>query len=186
MNDTAKIIGKMKGHVNHKLHIWIERPFTNFIIDYFKNFNGGIIGLEAGCWKGENAALMFKYLKNLKFLHMVDPHLYNIEKDYQDVSQEMHQNLKPYERKYKYHRCKAEDFKHPKNSLDFTYLDADHEYESTRNQLKNLFPMVKKGGIFGGHDFNSKYYGEVKAIVEFANEHDLDITGEKYCWWAIK
>lgn len=38
------------------------------------------------------------------------------------------------------------------NSLDFVYLDGDHQYEPVKKDLSLWWPKVKRGGILAGHD----------------------------------
>lgn len=41
----------------------------------------------------------------------------------------------------------------PDRSLDFTYIDANHSYESVLDDLRAWSPKVKVGGIIAGHDY---------------------------------
>jgi len=86
-------------------------------------------------------------------------------------------------------------------SLDFVYIDAAHDYQSVKQDIKAWYPKVKKGGIFAGHDYalqtivfdqNGLYKNcviEVKpAVDEFAKEYNLEIkvTEDEYpSWWVI-
>lgn len=38
-------------------------------------------------------------------------------------------------------------------SLDFVYIDANHDYLSVMNDIDFWLPKVKMGGAIGGHDF---------------------------------
>lgn len=40
------------------------------------------------------------------------------------------------------------------NSLDFVFIDADHSYESVKNDIESWLPKVKKGGYISGDDYN--------------------------------
>ena len=40
--------------------------------------------------------------------------------------------------------------------FDFIYLDGLHTYEGVKTDIKNYLPMVKKGGVIGGHDYTNK------------------------------
>lgn len=37
--------------------------------------------------------------------------------------------------------------------FDFIYLDGLHTYEGVRDDIKNYLPLVKPGGVIGGHDY---------------------------------
>lgn len=39
------------------------------------------------------------------------------------------------------------------NTFDMIYIDADHSYESTKNNILKWFPKVKNEGIICGHDY---------------------------------
>lgn len=41
--------------------------------------------------------------------------------------------------------------------LDLCFIDADHRYSQISQDIKNYLPLVKKGGIFSGHDFDCHY-----------------------------
>lgn len=81
-------------------------------------------------------------------------------------------------------------------SLDFVYIDANHMRPYIDNDLAAWFPKVKKGGIFGGHDYHMvntpEYVCEVKDVVDsfFADkEYQLHITnseGDAPSWYIIK
>jgi hypothetical protein len=61
--------------------------------------------------------------------------------------------------------------------FDFIYLDADHSYESTKRDMALWWPKLKKGGVFGGHDYfrhtSSYQFGVVEAVDEFVAERHL-------------
>ena len=39
------------------------------------------------------------------------------------------------------------------NSLDLVFIDADHKYESIKDDINAWLPKIKKGGIICGHDY---------------------------------
>lgn len=74
----------------------------------------------------------------------------------------------------------APDFS--KGSLDFVYIDGNHDFEYVNDDIHAWWPKLRFGGVLAGHDFLCP--GEVnegwgryvqKAVVPFANEVEADI-----------
>lgn len=59
------------------------------------------------------------------------------------------------------------------NSLDWVYIDTDHSYELTLNELVESARVVKDNGLICGHDYTTvasagiRQYGVVPAVNEF-------------------
>jgi predicted O-methyltransferase YrrM len=52
-------------------------------------------------------------------------------------------------------------------SLDFVFIDADHSYDSVKDDIARWAPKVRTGGWVGGHDYHPrKWPGVVKAVDE--------------------
>ena len=47
-------------------------------------------------------------------------------------------------------------------SLDFVYIDANHTYESVKEDIDTWYRKVKKGGLVMGHDYLPDYFYEGK------------------------
>lgn len=67
-------------------------------------------------------------------------------------------------------------------SLDAVYIDAEHDEESVRADIRAWLPKVKKGGIFAGHDFSLPHMSMVlnqagiEQIVRFQDDSWLYIV----------
>lgn len=66
--------------------------------------------------------------------------------------------------------------------LDFVYIDARHDYESVKEDIRAWHPIVKKGGIVSGHDYidgvdndrpDKPKYGVKKAVDEWVKEKNI-------------
>lgn len=63
----------------------------------------------------------------------------------------------------------------PDKSLDFVYIDANHEFDSVMMDIINWTTKVRPGGIIAGHDFcHSKYGGVVFAVEAYTRAHRID------------
>lgn len=60
-----------------------------------------------------------------------------------------------------------------KESLDFVYLDARHDYQSVRSDILRWWSRIRRGGILAGHDYLDGHlpqgeFGVKMAVDEFA------------------
>lgn len=79
------------------------------------------------------------------------------------------------------------------NSLDFVYIDARHDYDSIKEDIRLWEPKVKQGGIIAGHDYidgrriikgHITQFGVKKAVDEFFGIENIQVTKEKdYNTW---
>jgi hypothetical protein len=97
----------------------------------------------------------------------------------------------------------------PDKSLDFVYIDADHDYDNAKQDLLAWFPKVRHGGIVAGHDYLNWdiadgaecAFGVKAAVDEFCvkNGYKLHTTSDDYwkmpgeyppdpyqTWWFVK
>ena len=51
------------------------------------------------------------------------------------------------------------------------FLDANHEYESVRDDILAWRPLLAKGGILCGHDYGPSWPGVMKAVDELIPDH---------------
>jgi len=68
----------------------------------------------------------------------------------------------------------------PDHHIDWIYLDTDHTYNTTKEELEICKVKVKKGGIIAGHDYTTRNYrtgdcfGVVEAVNEFCFKNDWE------------
>jgi len=66
-------------------------------------------------------------------------------------------------------------------SLDVVFIDAEHTFETTKEDIQSWLPKVKSGGYIAGHDYSPNWKGVMQAVDEiFAAEVELDL--EDTCW----
>jgi hypothetical protein len=58
----------------------------------------------------------------------------------------------------------------PETSLDWVYLDTNHEYDQTLAELHAAWVVVRGGGMITGHDFSSAFPGVTAAVREFCQQ----------------
>lgn len=63
-------------------------------------------------------------------------------------------------------------------SLDFVFIDANHEYTAVRDDIREWSKKVRIGGIVAGHDYyktKSGNMGVINAVNEYVTEHDYTL-----------
>jgi hypothetical protein len=136
-------------------------------------------GVEIGVWKGEYSEILCKANPNLH-LWSVDPweltafpSKYRGMPDTQAVYDTHYEEAKaclaPYNctilRLYSMEAVKQ--FKN--ESLDFVYIDGNHDFQNCTNDIVEWSKKVRQGGIISGHDYTrqpQKYQIHVKQVLD--------------------
>lgn len=151
------------------------------------------VGVEVGTERGVFAK---QILKTARRLYCVDP--WKAYKGYRDhVSQqkldsfyrETQERLKEYDctlmRMFSEEAVKS----FPDGSLDFVYIDANHDYENVKRDIELWSKKVKEGGIVAGHDYvKRKGQGHLYGVVQAVDELGEDLTiwrGDKSPSWSF-
>jgi hypothetical protein len=149
-------------------------------------------------WKGKQLISIDPWLSD-------DPDAYvdrsNVSQDeFEKYYNETKERLAPYEGRSKIWRLTSVEAakKVADGSLDFVYIDARHDYESVKEDLKAWFRKVKPGGIFAGHDYVDGMLPQgdfrVKSAVdEFFAERNIPVHGtegpsavEQFPSWVVE
>lgn len=119
------------------------------------------IGVEVGTFKGEFAKQILSTWEGI--LYMVDPWR-ELTKGYIDISNHINHptsyletinNLKGFEDRGFMLRGKSSQIVDlfEDESLDFVYIDGNHEYSYVKEDIDLWYPKIKKGGLISGHDY---------------------------------
>jgi len=161
--------------------------------DLISTFKPQGTGCELGVHRGFFSESLLKFT-NPKTLYLVDPwpggaeilnHAIDLssnrkldsiegEECYREVLKKFGTNINiKIERKY------SEVFLNslPDHSLDWIYIDSTHTYNSTKKELQLAEKKVKPDGIIAGHDYCYMFKGVLRAVDEFAKEHDWKLSG---------
>ena len=60
----------------------------------------------------------------------------------------------------------AEVLQRKKVQAELIYIDAGHTFEGTMSELRNFYPLLKKGGVIFGHDYN--WSSVRQAVITFS------------------
>ena len=178
------------------------RPFDRFMKSINKR---DLVGAEVGVYDGWHALDMMETLP-IKKLFLVDPYqaygeyyesVGNPRKSQKALDERMavaKKVLEKYGDKVEFIRKFSEEAAKliPDESLDFVYIDGNHQYEFVKKDIESWYPKVKKGGIIGGDDYTScpeteaEQFGIFKAVHEFFDTKRKKISFYNTDWWVIK
>lgn len=159
---------------------------------------GFMRGAEIGVERGYYSEILCTHNPNL-VLYCIDPwYAYNGYREhvskaqYETIYGEAIRRLNPYDTKIMRMTSRAAADYFEKASLDFVYLDANHEFSHIAHDICLWEPKVKRGGIIAGHDFTRRkkngYINHVKDVVQaYTYSHDIKpwyiLTGDKSPSW---
>lgn len=152
------------------------------LADYFAK-QGFKVGAEIGVWSGYYSEILCKAIPNLK-LYCIDswtPYAgygFSDRHGYSTILTEVTEKLKPYNCVLikKFSMDAVKDFKD--ESLDFVYIDGNHEYKYVQEDIREWTKKVKKGGIVSGHDYYKTKRGNtgvIRAVDEYVKENNLEL-----------
>jgi len=133
------------------------------------------VGAEIGTERGAYAEVLCKANPSVR-LYCVDPYeVYPGYRDYNGKEQRLHQSfaeaeqrLAPYNvtflRRYSMDACHGFDDR----SLDFVYIDANHEWPYITQDIYYWAKKVRRGGIVAGHDYYRSTRIDSKCHVKHA------------------
>jgi Methyltransferase domain len=140
-------------------------------------------------------------------LHLIDPwrkfddgyvDIANVSNDQHEAFlREALRNLQPHQGRYRVHRELSQEAvsSFADNSLDFVYIDANHEYQAVLEDIRAWFSKVKPGGVLAGHDYldgvlPAGHFGVKSAVRAFECETGLLALGTLDpawpSWYLIK
>lgn len=151
--------------------------------------------VEVGCWKGRSAAYMCVEIansaKNIEFYCVdrwdgtdeTDPNLIGLYDTFL-------RNLKPVAAYFKPLKLTSLDavVKFKDASLDFVFIDADHEYSAVKKDILAWYPKIKPGGILAGHDYypHEPTWGDVYRAVTDIFGQDIEYLQRENCFLKRK
>lgn len=156
------------------------------IIPYIKRIkNQKVVGIEIGILKAESAYVLLSECINISKLYGIDnykPHTdyktVRTEEDMENYERIANENVKEFNDRYeliKEDSNKAVN-RFEKESVDFVIIDGDHTKEGVKADLKNYYPVLKKGGYIFIHDFQMGLAVDLtEAVKEFKKENKITV-----------
>lgn len=161
---------------------WVS---TRGLAPYIKRLGDNVVGLEIGTCRAESTAYLLDKCPNIVKLYTVDP--YKAYEDWNgEITQEVidkflmvaEENLKPFGERVQMIRETSLDAAAKIKTIadgaefDFIFVDGDHSYEATLADCEAYYPLLKKGGFFCGHDYQT-LDAVHKAVDDFREKNKI-------------
>lgn len=153
---------------------------------------GFTVGAEVGVFDGYFSEHLCRTIPGLK-LYSVDAWAvypgyrdHKFESSMRAAEEKARARLAPFNAKIikKFSTDAAQDFED--ESLDFVYIDANHEYKFVKQDIELWAPKVRIGGIVAGDDYymtRAGNMGVIQAVNEYAEAHGHDL--QTTLWDAV-
>lgn len=153
-----------------------------------KQFPKNSIGVEIGVFRGEFSSKILEEVQPTQ-LHLVDPWTYDekvlpkgmvvhdqndVDRIFQGVKERFRSQME--NGQIVVHRMTSEAAStiFADASLDWVYIDGNHEYEFVLQDLRLYVPKIKPGGMIAGDDYRDDKYGVKRAVDEFVSDNDVE------------
>ena len=198
MNDTANLVLGGDPYDDARVDLQVDLQGWGGDDDVFCRLYDSVdakLAIEIGTWKGQSAATLGTYLKKLGHPH----HLFCVDTFMGSPGEGEHDQMidmvngVPFIKLQFMHNMKslglsefvspvaltsADAFKLFRKkgvSFDYVYIDADHSYESVRNDIAMWWQLTNPGGILLGHDYIPGWPGVIRAVDEFAASQGYNV-----------
>lgn len=152
------------------------------------NNSGAKTGVEIGVFKGEFSRNILERWNGT--LYLIDPwrELSDEEyldssnhKNHQDAFAQTMESIKGFENRAFMLRGLGEEMVHlfQDNSLDYVYIDGNHDYDHVKQDLELWWPKLKPGGLMAGHDYLMVNW---ENAPKMDNGKDIHVWADGYQW----
>lgn len=152
--------------------------------------------VEVGSWVGESAAAILSGAPRGSSLACVDTFTGNPKDGSYPIAQyfgrerlreTFRQNMKPYIDEKLARLIESDSLaaaaEFQDRSLDFVYIDAQHDYEHVKADIQAWLPKLKSTGILAGHDYCDDYPGVAQAAHEIFGQL-VTVAECSPVWWV--
>jgi hypothetical protein len=147
-------------------------------------------GIEIGVAAGDNSLSILKELP-IEKLFLIDPYVPFEDAlgsaDYSADYKIAHDKLVEYPQVVWLRKTSESAIREFQNeeAVGFIYIDGNHSYESVKQDIMLYYPLVRDGGLLGGHDYTPYYETVMRGVDEFAEETKLELHTVFPDWWFI-
>lgn len=151
--------------------------------------------VEIGVFRGKNAEVLRKLFPQAH-LYLVDP--WDPSEAYLSSGSAVSKDLKMYQQAEERVKCLFEHDPHATlmkqcsessapllpSHLDLVFIDANHSYESVKQDILTYQPKMRTGGMLSGHNYGREYFPGVQQAVHECFKDNF-LLGQDEVWIHI-
>jgi len=170
-------------YMGSKIQGWMHDCELQFLYNEILKLQKESVIVEIGCWRGKSSHAIASAIKDSKINHKfycVDTFkgTSTSESQYdqaktEDILEIFKKNMIQYNVNIIVGDSAKSAEKFEVSSIDFLFLDANHDYDFVYNDVISWFSKVKTGGIICGHDYRDGYKGVKKCVDELFCNYEL-------------
>jgi len=155
---------------------WILKHELDFLYNQMLQLHSDSVIIEIGCWKGRSSHAIASGIRDSgrgQLLYSIDTFEGAVTNPTQrkrateeDVMAEFTKNMIEFDNHVIVGDSADSAKQFNDNSVDWLFLDANHDYEYASKDIDEWLPKIKPGGIFCGHDYKDGYKGVKQAVDE--------------------
>lgn len=159
-----------------KIQGWMHFVELEFLYDQMLKQKEGAVVVEIGSWKGRSAHAIASGIldsgtpKKFSCIDTFKGAVTNPKQseraEVEDVLSEFKKNLKDFDVEVIVGDSAKSSSQFEDGSVDFVFLDANHDYEFAIEDIKSWLPKLKKDALMTGHDYKDGYKGVKRAVDE--------------------
>jgi predicted O-methyltransferase YrrM len=152
--------------------------YENLYSEMVSTYSDGAHFVEVGNWKGRSASYMgVEIINSGKSIRFDCIDIFTM---FEGQYEEFVENIKPLSGIINPIVGSSNEIVHQyeDDSLDFVFIDANHNYEDVLEDLRNWLPKIKIGGVLAGHDYSPDLpyehsIGVDKAVDDFFGKDNV-------------
>jgi predicted O-methyltransferase YrrM len=166
------------------------------VLESFMAQQGYKTFVEVGCKEGRTTGHILKTIPDSRVI-AIDPWIVQEKSkdptketyadwDFEDIEKQFWENVGENKDRCTMERMTSQQFAEGNpNQYDLVFVDALHDYENVKADIRAYWPLVRVGGILAGHDFNHRWPGCERAVAESFNLMHVGVAPDSV-WFVIK
>lgn len=174
----------------------IDQPRRWDVLASFMESQGYKTFVEVGCKEGRTTGHILKSIPDSRVV-AIDPWIVQdatadatretyADWNFASIEAEFWKNVGEHKDRVEMLRAKSnEAVDNTPINQDLVFIDALHDYDSVRDDIRLWWPKVRVGGMLCGHDFNHKWPGCERAVADSFNLMHIGVASDSV-WFIIK